>query len=725
MTESLTTQFPDLVNWAWAGVLYWMLLGFGALLLQRRRRLLTSLVFPLGALGALFMAGVGLVGLVAPASAVILPIGLPDLPFHLRLDALSAFFLVLLGGASFGVTVYAVGYFRNMRAGPLGLLVLWYHLFLGGMATVLLADDAYAFMVAWEVMALSSYFLVTTDHKIPDIRRAGFLYLLIAHVGAVALLLCFGLLQGGHGDYTFNTMRHAEMTPFWASAVYLLALFGFGAKAGLVPMHVWLPEAHPAAPSPVSALMSGVMLKTAIYGLLRVTFDLLNVQIGWWGTLTLALGLLTALYGVIFAAVQSDMKRLLAWSSIENIGVILAAFGLTLIFYTDGKGALAALTLTALLYHALNHAFFKGLLFVGTGSVLHATGERRMGHLGGLIRHMPWTAWLTLVGALAIAGLPPLNGFVSEWLLLQAFLLTPGLTQPYLNMVIPVAAASVALAAALAAYVMVKFFGVVFPRPAARSGPPPRPRGELAGTPGHDLAGGRLCAAGTVPGPGYRLACPGGAPSFRARPWSIDGNWLMLAPVSAERASYAPLIFFAVVAVVPAADLRLGAPDLSRPRAPRRPLGLRLPGAGCAHAGHGRGLRSTHPADFRVVHARGAGTARSVRPAPALHQRFPRQDLVPDLRAHRQSGGLAFSPGRAATAWPHPVVPDLQLRHADLPAGIRDAMNSMKMNLPAMALAAPVFPPFGKGGQGDLWTFATGQSLQNPPQPPFAKGGGG
>jgi hydrogenase-4 component B len=548
MTESLTTHIPDLVNWAWGGVLYWVFLGFGALLLQRRRRLLTGLVFPLGALGGLFMAGVGLVGLVAPASAVILPIGLPDLPFHLRLDALSAFFLVLLGGASFGVTVYAVGYFRNMRAGPLGLLVLWYHLFLGGMVTVLLADDAYAFMVAWEVMALSSYFLVTTDHKIPDIRSAGFLYLLIAHVGAVALLLCFGLLQGGHGDYTFASMRLAEMTPFWASAVYLLALFGFGAKAGLVPMHVWLPEAHPAAPSPVSALMSGVMLKTAIYGLLRVTFDLLNVQIGWWGTLALALGLLTALYGVIFAAVQSDMKRLLAWSSIENIGVILAAFGLTLIFYTDGKGALAALTLTALLYHALNHALFKGLLFVGTGSVLHATGERRMGHLGGLIRFMPWTAWLTLIGALAIAGLPPLNGFVSEWLLLQAFLLTPGLTQPYLNMVIPVAAASVALAAALAAYVMVKFFGVVFlgqPRdPAlhhAHEASWPERLGMAWLAAGCVLLG--LFPAQVIErlSPVVRL--------LSGQTLVNDGNWLMLAPVSAERASYAPLIFFAVVAL--------------------------------------------------------------------------------------------------------------------------------------------------------------------------------
>jgi formate hydrogenlyase subunit 3/multisubunit Na+/H+ antiporter MnhD subunit len=547
MTDMLNS--PDLVHWAWAGVLYWLCLGFGALLLQGQRRLLTRVLFPLGALGALFIAGVGVAGLLAPASAIILPIGLPDLPFHLRLDALSAFFLILLGGAAFGVTVYAAGYFRNMRAAPLGLLALWYHLFLAGMTTVLLADDAYAFMVSWEVMALSSYFLVTTDHKIPDIRRAGFLYLLIAHIGAVALLLCFGVLQGGHGDFTFNTMRHAEMTPYWASVAYLLALFGFGAKAGLVPMHVWLPEAHPAAPSPVSALMSGVMLKTAIYGLLRVTFDLLNIQLAWWGTLALALGLITALYGVIFAAVQSDMKRLLAWSSIENIGIILAAFGLTLIFYTDGKGALAALTLTALLYHALNHAFFKGLLFVGTGSVLHATGERRMGHLGGLIRFMPWTAWLTLIGALAIAGLPPLNGFVSEWLLLQAFLLSPGLTQPYLNMVIPVAAASVALAAALAAYVMVKFFGVVFlgqPRdPAlyhAHEASWPERLGMLW-----------LAAAcvllGLFPAQVIERLAPV-VQQLTGQTLINDGNWLLLAPVSAERASYSPLVFLAVVAVV-------------------------------------------------------------------------------------------------------------------------------------------------------------------------------
>jgi len=546
---TLSLLSPDPVQWAWGVVLFWLALGFASLLLQGAQRLVTGLVFPLGALGALAIAGVGIAGLIGPATSIVLPIGLPDLPFHLRLDPLSAFFMLLLGGAAFGITVYASGYFKSMAAGPLALLALWYHLFLAGMVAVLLANDAYAFMVAWEVMALSSYFLVTTDHKVPEIRRAGFLYLLIAHVGAISLLLTFGVLHGGHGDYTFETMRLAETTPFWASVAYLLALFGFGAKAGLVPMHVWLPEAHPAAPSPVSALMSGVMLKTAIYGLLRVTFDLLNIQIGWWGTLALALGLVTALYGVIFAAVQSDMKRLLAWSSIENIGVIIAAFGLTLIFYTDGKGALAALTLTALLYHALNHAFFKGLLFIGTGSVLHATGVRNMGHLGGLMRFMPWTAWLTLIGALAIAGLPPLNGFVSEWLLLQAFLFTPGLNQPYLNMVIPVAAAMVALAAALAAYVMVKFYGVVF---LGQPRDPALHQAHEASWP--ERLGMLWLAAGCVLlglFPAQVIAWFSPVVQFLTGQTMVnDGNWLMLAPVSAERASYMPLVFFVVVIAV-------------------------------------------------------------------------------------------------------------------------------------------------------------------------------
>ncbi len=443
-------------------ILWWLLLGGAGLLLQQAPKLIINAVFPAGAAGAALLMIAGLWSLPQSPDVMVLALGLPGAPFHLRLDALAAFFLTLLGGVTAGVSIFAAGYFRNFAGHTLGLLCLHYHVFLAGMALVLLADDAYLFMLAWEAMAVASYFLVTTDHALPEIRKAGFLYFLMAHLGALAILLCFGLLQGGNGDFSFSALRHASLDSSASSLVFVLALLGFGAKAGLLPVHVWLPEAHPAAPSPVSALMSGVMLKTAIYGLLRMSFDLLGQPLWWWGVLALAAGLATALFGAIFAATQTDMKRLLAYSSIENIGIIVAGIGLALIFFFYGMHALAALSLTAALYHCVNHAFFKSLLFCCTGAVLHATGERNLGHLGGLIRVMPRVAAFSLFGALALAGLPPLNGFVSEWLLLQAFLLTPGLPQSYLNMLIPAATGALALAAALSAYVMVKFFGVVF-----------------------------------------------------------------------------------------------------------------------------------------------------------------------------------------------------------------------------------------------------------------------
>ena len=444
-------------------VVYWLVLAFAGLLLQNTRAI-TQLIFPAGAFGALVLAVIALSSLGEAPNVAVLPLGLPDLPFHLRLDALSLFFLFVLGAAAIGISLYSAGYFRSMEGGKLGLLCFEYHIFLASMALVFMADDAYMFMVAWETMALSSYFLVTTDHEVAEIRRAGFLYLLIAHVGAISILLCFGVMQAGHGadGYTFAAMRETHLSGYWPSIAFLLALFGFGAKAGILPLHAWLPEAHPAAPSPVSAMMSGIMLKTAIYGILRVTFDLLGTQLWWWGALALSIGLLTALFGVLFATVQSDIKRLLAYSSIENIGIIITGIGLTIVFHSYHKDAVAALALTATLYHTLNHAFFKGLLFLGAGSVLHATGERSLGKLGGLIHRMPKVALLMLVGVLAISGLPPLNGFVSEWLMLQAFLLSPGLPQPYLNMMVPVAAAALVLAGALAAYAMVKFYGVIF-----------------------------------------------------------------------------------------------------------------------------------------------------------------------------------------------------------------------------------------------------------------------
>lgn len=442
----------------------WLLVGGLGLLRPNAVGWVARVLFPLGALIGLGVAAAGVAALL-PAFApqrLVLPLGLPDLPFHVRLDALSGFFLALLGSAGAGISIFSAGYFRAGEGTAPGLLCLQYHVFLASMAMVMLADDAYLFMVAWETMALSSYFLVTTQHRLPEIRRAGFLYLLMAHVGALGILLCFGVLHGGSWEMTFDAMRASTLAPFWMSVAFLLALFGFGTKAGLVPLHVWLPEAHPAAPSPVSAMMSGLMLKTAVYGLLRVSLDMLPGGPWWWGLLTLALGLGTALYGVIFATVQTDMKRLLAYSSIENIGLIVAGIGLALVFRSFELRVLAALALTAVLIHAFNHALFKSLLFLATGSVMHATGERSLGKLGGLIRRMPWVAAFALIGSLAIAGLPPLNGFVSEWLLLQTFLQTPRIPHAFLNMIVPLGAAVISLAAALAGYVMVKFYGVIF-----------------------------------------------------------------------------------------------------------------------------------------------------------------------------------------------------------------------------------------------------------------------
>ncbi|GAB4351174.1 MAG: hydrogenase 4 subunit B [Immundisolibacter sp.] len=453
-------------DWAWVGVqtapLAWLLLGLLGLVRRRSLRFVAHGLFPTGAVVGLMLAMCAWQALGAGSCSMELPLGLPDLPIHLRLDALSAFFLLLLGSAAAAISIFSAGYFRAGEGTAPGLLALQYHLFLAAMVWVLLADDAYAFMVAWEAMALASYFLVTSQHRVPEVRRAGFLYLLLAHLGAIGLLLCFGVMQGGSWQFTFDAMRAAQLTPGWASVAFALALFGFGAKAGLVPLHAWLPEAHPAAPSPVSALMSGVMLKTAVYGLLRVGFDLLGAPAWQWGAVLLAIGLLSALFGVMFAAVQTDMKRLLAYSSIENIGVICAGIGLAMLFRGTGLRAFATLALAAALFHCLNHALFKSLLFLATGSVLHATRQRSLGKLGGLIQRMPWVAWTTLVAALAIAGLPPLNGFVSEWLLLQAFMVSPQLPLPFVNMLVPVSAALLVLASALAGYVMVKFYGVIF-----------------------------------------------------------------------------------------------------------------------------------------------------------------------------------------------------------------------------------------------------------------------
>jgi formate hydrogenlyase subunit 3/multisubunit Na+/H+ antiporter MnhD subunit len=536
-------------------VVLWIAVGAAGLLAPSSSSLATRVLYPAGAAVAAALAVVGFLGLGRAPQELIVPLGLPDLPFHFRLDALSSFFLLLLGGTATGVSLFSAGYFRAHHAVPAGLIALEYHVFLASMAVVVLANDAYSFMVAWETMALSSYFLVTTEHHEAAIRRAGFIYLLIAHVGAVAILLCFGVLAG-QGGYTFESMRNASLGPGWATVAFLLAFLGFGAKAGVVPLHVWLPEAHPAAPSPVSALLSGVMLKTAIYGLVRVTYDLVG-SIQWqWGLLVLMVATMTTLFGVLFALMQHDLKRLLAYHSVENIGIILIGLGLSMIYIGTGQPLLGVLGLVAALYHTLNHALFKGLLFLGAGAVLHRTGIRDLGRMGGLIRGMPQTAFFFLIGALAISALPPLNGFVSEWLTFQSALLSPALSNGVLRSIIPAAAAALALAGALTAMCFVKVFGVTFlgaPRsPEAAASAAVRSECSLWERTGMALLALLCVVLGLLPVwmvgrmDGISRLLVGETLGERM----LAASWLWLAPVAPERASYSPLVFMLVIAAV-------------------------------------------------------------------------------------------------------------------------------------------------------------------------------
>ncbi len=529
--------------------------------LRLNQRLLITVSFPLLSVSALLAAAAGIWTVAAGnIQQVVLQVGLPDLPFHLRLDLLSGFFLVVVGLLAFFVSIYSIGYVKGFLGHrSITSLVVFYTLFVAGMFFVVLADDALFFLIAWEMMAASSYFLVLFEDERIENRRAAFLYLVVAHVGAIAILLSFGVMAGlttgfsGFQSYTFDAMREAELPEGLATLAFLLAFFGFAAKAGVIPLHVWLPEAHPVAPSNVSALMSGVMLKTAIYGIVRVVFDLIGDFPWWWGALVLVFGLISSVMGVLYALMQHDLKRLLAYHSVENIGIILIGIGLAMIFTSFDMPLLAALALIAGLYHTLNHAMFKGLLFMGAGAVLHATHERNMEEMGGLIRYMPWTAVFFLIGCISISALPPFNGFVSEWLTYQAFLLSPSLPSTLLNLLIPLGAALLALTSALAAACFVKAFGVTFLG---------HQRGHHHGVIheadwsmriGMLLASLTCLVLGVLPTFMIRWMDPvaedlvGGTIAASASGF----GWMWLTPIAAERASYsAPIAFLGILSVV-------------------------------------------------------------------------------------------------------------------------------------------------------------------------------
>jgi hydrogenase-4 component B len=528
----------------------------------------TISVYCVTALVSLLACASAVVALLTHLSAALqLPLGLPWIGANFRIDVLSALFLTIvnLGGA--GASIFGLGYGPHEAFSA--RILPFFCIFLAAMNLVVLSDDAFTFLLSWELMSLASWALVLAHHGEPENVHTGFVYILMASFGTFALLLAFGLLAGPEGQYSFEAIRQHQPTSMVAGLVFLLALVGAGSKAGLVPLHVWLPLAHPAAPSHVSALMSGIMTKVAIYAFIRIALDLLGPPVWWWGMVLLAAGGASALMGVLYGLFQTDMKRVLAYSTIENIGIIFIGLGLAVSFRADHFEAAAILALTAALFHVINHSLFKSLMFFCSGAILGATHERNLERLGGLIHRMPVTALACLVGCLAISGLPPLNGFVSEWLTFQAILLSPELPQWGLKLGVPAVGALLALSVALAGACFVRLFGIAFLG---------RPRAPAAAnaleTDNISLLVLILFAAfclliGVVPGfvidalgPVSQLLFHGQMPVQATQPW------LSLVPISATRSSYNGLTLLLMIAM--AFGLAFAAISIAASRSTRR-----------------------------------------------------------------------------------------------------------------------------------------------------------
>ncbi|MFA5167298.1 MAG: hydrogenase 4 subunit B [Candidatus Omnitrophota bacterium] len=429
---------------------------------EKANRATHGLAVLAGAAGVLFSLGILLTG---KSWALELQGSFPVGVLRFAANPFSAFFLLIISFLSLAASIFAIGYTREFQGRKnIALLGFFYHFFILAMLFVVTVQNAFYFLFFWELMSLASYFLVIFEHERPEARSAGTLYLIMTHVGTAFITAAFLLLFIHTGSFSFDAFRAAAGTfsPVLKNVIFFAAFIGFGTKAGVIPLHIWLPQAHPQAPSHVSALMSGVMIKTAVYGLLLFLFNFLGEAPGWWGHVILAVAILSTLLGILYALMENDLKRLLAFSSIENIGIILLGVGMALVFKTLHQPLYAGFALIAALYHVINHAVFKGLLFLGAGSVLSGTHTRNIEHLGGLIRKMPWTAAYFLTGAMAISALPPLNGFVSEWLIFIALLLGfegVGVGRHFFS---PILASLLGLAGALAATCFVKAFGIAF-----------------------------------------------------------------------------------------------------------------------------------------------------------------------------------------------------------------------------------------------------------------------
>lgn len=442
--------------------------GIGALFLARffDNRLAGLWAHAISAIGSVL--GLSIAGAVlfyGQGIAFSLPSAFPSLSFMFRVDGLSAFFLATISLISLAASVYGLSYQKHFSgAYSLGAFGFFYSAFIGSLILVTMADHALFFLLVWEIMSIASYFLVVFEHHERENVRAGFLYLLMTHFGTAFVMLAFFLAYKATGEWSFDAWRAAAGTiaPALQAGIFLSALIGFGTKAGIIPLHIWLPEAHPAAPSHVSAIMSGVMIKTAIFMFIRIFFDLFPGASTEWGLVFLVLGGISALLGVLYALSEHDLKRLLAYHSVENIGIILLGFGTALVFFSLRLETFALFALVAALYHTLNHAIFKALLFLGAGSVVSATGTRNMEEYGGLIKLLPGTSALFLVGSLAISAFPPFNGFASEWLTFQVLFAGIASASVVVKSVFIFAIGSLAFTGGLAAACFVKAFGSTF-----------------------------------------------------------------------------------------------------------------------------------------------------------------------------------------------------------------------------------------------------------------------
>jgi hydrogenase-4 component B len=377
---------------------------------------------------------------------------------------LSAWFLMVLGLIAMPVALYSGGYFAHaVPPARTAIVGIAFNVLLGAVETVFVADGVITFLFAWELMTLATAALVATEHEVRATRRAAYLYLVMSHVGTGCLIAGFFFLASVSGSLAFSTLLAGDVVSGAVRhVIFALCFIGFGVKAGVIPLHVWLPEAHPAAPSSVSALMSAVLITAGIYGLFRVCAFGLGSPDANWGLVFMAFGAVSAILGVLYAMTQNDVKRLLAYSTIENAGIMLLGLGAGVFARAHHRADLAAIAVAASLYHVLNHAAFKGLLFLGAGGVVMSTGTRKLEEFGGLLRRMPWTGGFFLIGAMAIAGLPPLNGFISEWQMFQALLLGFTSTAGLVRLNFPLSGALLALTSALAAACFVRAFGIAF-----------------------------------------------------------------------------------------------------------------------------------------------------------------------------------------------------------------------------------------------------------------------